>query len=242
MSMKETMSIVINKSRKILNMNIAFRNRVIETRNQLLPDQIGRWGQLQEWLLEDKDDPKNTHRHLSHLYGLFPSDQISKHKTPELFKAAMNSLEARGDEGSGWTQSWKMALWTRAGRADRAYQLLKDYISNSIFHNMFGNYSNTFQIDNNFGTTAAIAEMLFQSHNEMLHFLPALPEEWDQGKVSGLRGRGGYEVDFEWVVGKLTKATIYKPNTQAMPVLMVAGKTIDLIHDSRIQIVDSKKK
>jgi len=189
-----------------LGIDSDYRAKVVALKAKLLGPQIGKWGQLQEWA-EDLDDPKDQHRHLSHLIAVHPGRQISPLTTPELAAAAKVSMNARGDGATGWSKAWKISIWARLHDGDRAYKLLGEFIKNNVYPNLWG-FHPPFQIDCNFGYAAGVSEMLAQSQMGYVHLLPALPTAWPVGSVKGLRVRGGYEVDIEWRDGNLTRAVI----------------------------------
>jgi alpha-L-fucosidase 2 len=232
------------KASEILNNDQKFADTLKILLPKIAPYQIGRFGQLQEWM-EDIDDPDNKHRHVSHLWGVYPGHEINWQDTPEFMEAAKQSLIARGDEGAGWSLAWKISFWARFRDGNHAWQMVQTLLrpfgkiepgkkSNESYHG--GTYPNLmdacppFQIDGNFGGAAGIVEMLMQSHLGSIDILPALPDEIPQGLIRGIRARGGFELDFKWAEGRLTSLKVI--SNGGMP-LSIRYKDREYISETR---------
>lgn len=197
----------VEQAADVLEIDPDFRKKVKEMRIKLAPMQVGRKGNLQEWL-EDWDETEKSHRHISGLWGLFPGNQISQRRTPKLAEASKVVLDQRGLEGNGWSSAWKAACWARLGNGGKALENINYAIHNYTFNSLFSICSKAMQVDGSFGMSAVIAEMILQSHENELNLLPALPESWKTGEVRGLCARGGFEVGMHWKDGKLEEAVV----------------------------------
>ncbi|MBC8026521.1 MAG: glycoside hydrolase N-terminal domain-containing protein, partial [Steroidobacteraceae bacterium] len=216
----------------VLGQDPEFRGELARVRERLPTDRIGKAGQLQEWMDDwDMEAPEINHRHISHLWALHPSDQITLEDTPALAAAARRTLEIRGDESTGWGIAWRLNFWARLGDGNHVHELLKLLLSpQRTYPNLFDAHP-PFQIDGNFGATAAIAEMLLQSHRGRLKLLPALPRAWPRGRITGIRARGGFELDIRWSEGEL----------DTVVVTSLAGEPATLVYKDRTVPLNLKR-
>ena len=195
------------KATEILKKDTEYADKVLNARKRLVPSQVGKGGTLQEWM-EDFGQLEDKHRHFSHMYGLFPGNVLSTTKTPELIDPIKAVLEQRGDGGTGFSRAWKMALWARLSNGDRANSIYKGYLQEQCYLSLFAKCYTPLQVDGTLGVTAAISEMLVQSHEDVIQLLPALPKEWNSGKFYGVCTRGAFELNLEWENGVTKKVEI----------------------------------
>jgi alpha-L-fucosidase 2 len=222
------------KAAAILDVDTAFAERLADVGSRLPPLQVGARGQLQEWI-EDYAEAEPAHRHVSHLYALYPGQGIDVERTPALAAAARRSLELRGDGGTGWAAAWRVALWARLQDGERAYANLRFLLTKSTLPNMFDLHP-PFQIDGNLGGAAGIAELLVQSTPEEIRLLPALPKRWTTGRVTGVRVRGGATVDLSWKDGRLFEARLRSDRASRYHVTC-NGRSVDVTLAARVPIV-----
>lgn len=225
----------ISKAMDVLETDAPMKKEIQQTMNRMLPLKIGKYGQLQEWV-SDVDNPRDHHRHLSHLYAMYPGDMISPTNNPDLAAGVRKSLHLRGygkfgdkwpHTGGNWSMMWRTALWTRLGEGDIAIDVFNRLIRESGYENMGSNQSGVFQVDATMATAGVFAEMLLQSQDGMINLLPALPAEWPEGEIKGVVARGGFLVDIAWKNGALTKAVVYVPKGENTPVVRITNKDAD---------------
>ena len=233
----------VEKASRVIGIKDHLIGEIKQAKKALVPLKIGRYGQLQEWI-SDVDNPRDHHRHISHLYALYPGEMITANTTPEYFAAARKSLDLRGDgvyrgrwphSGGNWSSAWRMACRARLFEGERAIHIFNEMIREVGFENMMSSQSNNFQVDAMMATPGLFAELLLQSHDGEIHLLPALPAEWPEGEVKGLIARGGYKVSLRWKYGKLEKVEISVPKGRKCPPLKLSGISLSK-KDHRVKI------
>ena len=219
---------------KILKRDNEYAYEVLESRERLVPSQVGKDGTLQEWM-EDYGQLEDKHRHFSHMYGLFPGNVLSKTNTPEFIEPIKAVLEQRGDGGTGFSRAWKMALWARLSDGERANSIYKSYLQEQCYLSLFAKCNTPLQVDGTLGVTAAISEMLVQSHEDGIELLPALPNEWDSGRFKGVCTRGAFELDMIWKNNAIKSVEVLskagkncKIRTNKKPRIFTDGKQIQI--------------
>jgi alpha-L-fucosidase 2 len=235
LSMIRELFLDVIAAQKILKNDSAFATSITTALNNLHPYQVGKAGNLQEWYY-DWADSEPKHRHQSHLYGLYPGTHVTLEKTPLIANAAKKTLEIKGDETTGWSKGWRINLWARLKDGEHAYKMYRELLkfvppdeTKENYTKMGGTYPNLldahppFQIDGNFGGSAAVAEMLVQSNAEYIELLPAIPKAWQSGTVKGLKARGNYEIDMTWRKGQVTNLKI-KSSSNATATVLMNGK------------------
>lgn len=230
----------------VLGSDNDFVKQIESARSQLVPLKIGKYGQLQEWLV-DADNPRDHHRHIAHLYALFPGNMITASHTPALYAAAKKSLDMRGDgvhkgrwphSGGNWSAAWRMACRARLLDGEAAIRIFNQMIHDVGFENMMSNQSGNMQVDAMMATPALFTELLMQSHEDFIHILPALPAEWPEGEINGVVARGGYRISMKWQAGQLTNLVVEVPTGKVCPPLKLANKEL-LSTDSRVHILEA---
>ena len=226
------------KASEELGIQNEFTKEIASKKEKLLGPQIGKWGQLMEWMV-DRDKKKDKHRHLSHMIAVHPGHQVSPLTTPELAKAAEVSMTARGDGSTGWSKAWKINIWARLHDGNHAYKLLSEFIKNNIYINLFG-FHPPFQIDCNYGSASGVCEMLLQSHMGFIQLLPALPDAWPAGEVKGIKARNAFVLDIKWQGEKLQEAKILSQKgrlcriyTTAPYIVSCNGKDVKLTEEGK---------
>jgi alpha-L-fucosidase 2 len=221
---------IYSEMEDLLHLDPEFHAEVNEARNRLVPPQVGADGTLQEWT-EDMQQMEDKHRHFSHMYGLYPGNVISVRKTPQLIKPCQAVLEQRGDGGTGFSRAWKMALWARLYDGNRAARIFKGYIEEQSYPQLFAKCYTPLQIDGTMGVAAGITEMLIQSHEGVIHLLPALPDDWSRGAFQGVCARGGFELDIHWREREISRVEVLSKH--GLPCRINPGGEFGVVTDGR---------